>query len=84
MRRRAEVEPARVAELARRAGGGDRDAYGELVELMWPELVGLARAILGGDDEAEDLAQEALVHAWTRLGSLRRPEKFISPISLYR
>ena len=76
MRRRAEVESTRIAELVGLAAAGDRDAYGELVELMWPQLVGLARAILAGDDEAEDLAQEALIHAWPRLGSLRRPESF--------
>ena len=76
MQRRAEAEATRLVELVGRATGGDRDAYGELVELMWPQLVGLARTILAGDDEAEDLVQEALVHAWTRLGSLRRPEKF--------
>lgn len=65
-----------MVELVGRAGGGDRDAYGELVELIWPQLVGFARTILAGDDEAEDLTQEALIHAWPRLGSLRRPEKF--------
>ena len=76
MQKRAEAEATRLVELVGRAGGGDRDAYGELVELMWPQLVGFARTILAGDDEAEDLTQEALVHAWPRLGSLRRPEKF--------
>jgi RNA polymerase sigma-70 factor (ECF subfamily) len=76
MERSVEAESTRMAQLVGRASGGDRDAYGELVELSWPQLVGLARTILAGDDEAEDLVQEALVHAWTRLGSLRRPEKF--------
>ena len=73
MSRRAEVESTRTAELVGRAAGGDRDAYGELVELIWPQLVGLARAILAGDDEAEDLTQEALVHAWPRLRSPDTP-----------
>ncbi len=76
MQKRAEAEATRLVELVGQAGGGDRDAYGELVELIWPQLVGFARTILAGDAEAEDLTQEALVHAWPRLGSLRQPEKF--------
>lgn len=60
----------------RRARAGDREAYGDLVEELWPRLVALARGVLGTDADAEDVTQEALVHAWTRLGSLRRPEKF--------
>lgn len=55
---------------------GDREAFGELVERYWPEMVALARTVLAGDAEAEDLVQEAFVHAWQRLGSLRKPESF--------
>ena len=76
MEERGEAAEGRLAELVGRARSGDRDAYGELVELIWPQLVALARTILAGDDEAEDLVQEALVHAWPRLASLRRPESF--------
>lgn len=76
MRRQAEAAPPPTADLVGRARDGDREAYGELVELMWPQLVALARTILAGDDEAQDVVQDALVGAWSRLGSLRRPEKF--------
>ena len=41
-----------------------------------PLMVALARTVLAGDPEAEDLVQEAFVHAWQRLGSLRKPESF--------
>jgi RNA polymerase sigma-70 factor, ECF subfamily len=58
------------------AQGGDREAFGGLVERLWPEMVALARTLLAGDAEAEDLVQEAFVHAWQRLGSLRRAESF--------
>lgn len=58
------------------ARAGDREAFGRLVERLWPEMVGLARTILAGDAEAEDLVQDAFVHAWQRLNSLRRPESF--------
>lgn len=62
------------AALVRRARAGDREAYGDLVESLWPRLVALARGVLGAD--AEDVVQEALVHAWTRLWTLRSPESF--------
>jgi len=55
---------------------GDQEAFGGLVERYWPEMVALARTVLAGNAEAEDLVQEAFVHAWQRLGSLRRPESF--------
>ena len=76
MQRPAEAAAVRTAELVDRARHGDRDAYGDLVELMWPQLVPLARTILAGSDEAEDVVQEALVHGWTRLASLRQPSRF--------
>jgi RNA polymerase sigma-70 factor (ECF subfamily) len=59
-----------------RARDGDRDAFGALVECFWSDLVALARGILASDGEAEDMVQEALIHAWTRLWTIRQPEKF--------
>jgi RNA polymerase sigma-70 factor, ECF subfamily len=58
------------------AQGGDQEAFGQLVERLWPEMVAFARTLLAGDAEAEDLVQDAFVQAWQRLGSLRRPESF--------
>ena len=65
-----------TTELVRRARSGEREAYGELIESYWRELVALARGILAVDGEAEDVVQEALIHAWPRLRTLRRPESF--------
>jgi RNA polymerase sigma-70 factor (ECF subfamily) len=65
-----------IADLVQRAQAGDREAFGELVERLWADLVALARGILAADGEAEDLVQDALIHAWPRLRSLRRPESF--------
>ncbi len=59
-----------------RARGGDREAFGDLVESSWRQLVALARGVLAGDEGAEDVVQDALVHAWQRLWTLRRPERF--------
>ncbi len=65
-----------IADLVRLARDGDREAFGDLVERFWGELVALARGVLAADLEAEDLVQDALVHAWQRLWTLRSPERF--------
>ncbi len=65
-----------VADLVRLARKGDREAFGDLVERYWLELVALARGILATDVDAEDMVQDALVHAWQRLWTLRDPERF--------
>jgi RNA polymerase sigma-70 factor (ECF subfamily) len=70
-------EQSDMVELVLRARDGEREAFGELVERLWPDLVALARAVLAVDHEAEDLVQEALVHAWQRLWTLRKPESFV-------
>ena len=67
-----------AAELVLRARAGDREAFGDLVERLWPRLVALARGVLATDVDAEDLVQESFVHAWQRLWMVRRPESFTS------
>jgi RNA polymerase sigma-70 factor (ECF subfamily) len=71
-----ENETDEIVGLVLRARAGDREAFGDLVERLWTELTALARGVLAADDEAEDLVQDALVHAWQRLWTLRRPESF--------
>jgi RNA polymerase sigma-70 factor, ECF subfamily len=65
------------AALVRRAAAGETAAFDELVRRHWHELVRLARVVLASDLEAEDLAQETLVHAWRRLAELREPASFL-------
>lgn len=63
-------------ELVRAAQSGQGHAFATLVQ----RTQGMARAIAysatGDYDSAEDLAQEALVTAWTRLADLEEPAKF--------
>jgi RNA polymerase sigma-70 factor (ECF subfamily) len=66
---------AEKAELVLAARGGDREAFGLLVERAWDGLVRLARSVVGEAD-AEDAVQEGLVVAWRRLASLADPERF--------
>lgn len=54
------------AELLSRVAGGDDDALGELYDRHAPVLLALARRILGDPADAEEVLQEAFVHAWNR------------------
>ena len=55
---------------------GDRDAYGELVARHQGRVRGWLRHLCGDHAEADDLAQEAFVRAWTRLGDLKDAARF--------
>jgi RNA polymerase sigma-70 factor (ECF subfamily) len=51
------------AELAARAGAGDRAAFGTLVERYAGQARRLARSILGNADDADDAAQDGFLAA---------------------
>ena len=69
-----------IADLVTASQGGDRRAFGSLVEVHWAMLVRLARSV-AGDADAEDLAQEALLVAWRKLAALSEPSRFPSWIT---
>ncbi len=62
-------------DLVLAAAAGSREAFGALVEAHWAGLVRLARSVVG-DADAEDVVQDALVVAWTRLRGLSEPARF--------
>jgi RNA polymerase sigma factor (sigma-70 family) len=55
---------------------GERAAFGLLIERHRPMAVRLARRMLDEPNEAEDVAQEACLHAFLSLRRLRDPERF--------
>jgi RNA polymerase sigma-70 factor (ECF subfamily) len=61
--------------LVQRAVAGDRDAFSDLAARHWRRLLAMSRSIVA-DLEAEDVVQDALVKAWSKLGSLREPAAF--------
>jgi RNA polymerase sigma-70 factor (ECF subfamily) len=62
--------------LVERAQGGDRAAYGELVERFQPTVYAMALARLRNPTEAQELVQEVFIHAMTKLAQLRDPACF--------
>src|SRR5215211_8466510 len=59
---------------------GNLDAFEELVVRYRPAVVRLARTIVGPDD-AEDVAQDALLLAFKALPGIEEPRKFAAWLS---
>ncbi len=65
-----------TAELVVRAQGGDRDAFGALVEQFQRTVYAICLNRLGHPSEAAELTQEVFLHVLRRIGQLREPERF--------
>jgi RNA polymerase sigma-70 factor, ECF subfamily len=68
------LEPS-DAELARRAGGGDRWAEEAFYRRHVLQVVGLAQRLLGNSWDAEDVAQDTFITAFQLWGQLRELER---------
>lgn len=64
----AALEDADLVALVR---GGDRQAFRHVMRRSNQRLFRVARGVLNNDDEAEDVVQEAYVHAYEKLASFR-------------
>ena len=69
------ADPADLV-LVRRAQAGDVDAFGELVERNRRAVFRAALAAVGSATEADDVAQEAFVTAFQKLGGFRGDASF--------
>ena len=65
-----------VPDLVRRAQGGDRAAFEDLVKLYYHLIYRWALGITRDADEADDVVQEVLVRLHTRLASYARRSRF--------
>ncbi len=74
----APVDDSLVA-LVPRAASGDEVAFTRLVHAFHPDMIRVAYVICEGDsDLTQDAVQAAWTIAWTRLGSLRQPDRIRS------
>ena len=64
------------SELIRRVCDGDQDAFYELLRPHERAIFVAARAVLDNDADAEEAAQEAVLKAFTHIGSFRGECKF--------
>jgi len=69
------LEQSSDAELVMASLGGDREAFGQIVERYQRLLCSLAYAAVGNLSESEDIAQEAFITAWQKLPDLKEPDK---------
>jgi RNA polymerase sigma-70 factor, ECF subfamily len=63
-------------ELIRRAQRGDRSAFDALVRLYDHEVLRLALRVVGSQEEAQDLYQEAFLKVYRSLGHFRFDSRF--------
>jgi RNA polymerase sigma-70 factor, ECF subfamily len=69
-------EASQESGLLARARAGDRQAYGVLVELHFARVYSLLHRTTGNHEDAEDLAQETFVRAWSSLARFRAESSF--------
>ena len=60
---------------------GDVASFGAIVERHWNMVVALALSRIGDPAEAEDIAQESFLKAYSQLRSLRQPSRFAGWLS---
>jgi RNA polymerase sigma-70 factor, ECF subfamily len=65
-----------LAILVRQAQGGDREAFGRLVEQFQRTVHAICLRRLGNPSEALEMTQEVFLHVLRRLDQLREPERF--------
>ena len=65
------------SELVRALQQGDREVFGYLVDRYRDMVQGLCQRIAGNPREAEELAHDAFVEAYLKIGTLREPENLV-------
>jgi RNA polymerase sigma-70 factor (ECF subfamily) len=66
------------ATYARRVQDGDREAFRVLVDRYDGMVFDLAHQYADTPEDAEDLAQDAFLRAYRRIGDLKNPDRFAS------
>lgn len=66
----------KMITAVQQARDGDKDAFIQLCRQIEPEMYGMARSILGRDEDCADAMQEATLKAYRSIHGLRQPEFF--------
>jgi len=70
------VMPEAMADLVAAARGGDKSAFDELVRVTFPDTYTLAYRLVGHEEDARDVVQEAYLRAYRGLGNFRGDAQF--------
>jgi RNA polymerase sigma-70 factor (ECF subfamily) len=68
-------------QLVRAALNGETSAFGAIVERYWNMVIALALSKITDAAEAEDVAQESFLKAYSQLGNLRDPSRLAGWLS---
>jgi len=68
-------------QLIRAALNGETSAFGKIVERYWNMVVALALSKTANPAEAEDIAQESFLKAYSQLAGLKDPSRFAGWLS---
>src|SRR6266851_1887785 len=69
-------DDAERLEMVRAASSGDRAAFGQLVEATYSEAYTLAYRLMGNEDDARDVVQDAYLRAYKGIGRFRGDASF--------
>ena len=72
---------SRDRQLVRAALDGETSAFGAIVERYWNMVVALALSRVSNGAEAEDIAQESFLKAYSQLSSLKDPSRLAGWLS---
>lgn len=64
----------KMITAVQQARDGDKDAFIQLCRQIEPEMYGMARSILGRDEDCADAMQEATLKAYRSIHGLRQPD----------
>ena len=74
----ARMERGQIADLVKEAQAGDGQAMNRLLEAAYKNVLFQCQRIMDHPEDAEDMAQEALLKIYEKLDTLREPERFVS------
>ncbi|MBN2802259.1 MAG: RNA polymerase sigma factor, partial [Deltaproteobacteria bacterium] len=70
------LQPDELIQLVHSAKNGNRDAFEKLARTHLRSCIGIAYAILGNMNDAEDVAQDSLILAMSKINTLSDPQYF--------